>query len=430
MEEYNRIDIQQICSHICSGGTPKSTVAEYYDGNIPWLNTKEINFNRIYETEKTITEEGLNNSSAKWIPANSVIVAMYGATAGKTAITKIPLTTNQACCNLTIDSTKADYRFVYYALFNDYSYLASLTNGGAQQNLNAQQIKEFEIPFPSLEEQKRIADILSSIDDKIELNRRINENLEQQAQALFKAWFVDFEPFKDGEFVDSEFGMIPKGWDIKPLEYLVTKVKSGDWGKDEPTGNHTIKTFCMRGADFPNIKEGNKGKMPIRYILEKNFREKSLCDGNVVVEISGGSPTQSTGRIVLVDKSFIADCDNALICTNFCKSLEIKENYSFFFYLMWQYLYDSKVMFIYENGSNGLKNLNINSLIERESFVIPTKEVVARFNLVASNLLSTKQANGIEISRLAYLRDTLLPKLMSGELRIDEIETKNTRWRN
>ena len=92
---------------------------------------------------------------------------------------------------------------------------------------------------------------------------------------------------------------------------------------------------------------------------------------------------------------------------------------------MWQYLYDSKVMFIYENGSNGLKNLNINSLIERESFVIPTKEVVARFNLVASNLLSTKQANGIEISRLAYLRDTLLPKLMSGELRIDEIETKN-----
>ena len=350
---------------------------------------------------------------------------MYGATAGKTAITKIPLTTNQACCNLTIDSTKADYRFVYYALFNDYSYLASLTNGGAQQNLNAQQIKEFEIPFPSLEEQKRIADILSSIDDKIELNRRINENLEQQAQALFKAWFVDFEPFKDGEFVDSEFGMIPKGWDIKPLEYLVTKVKSGDWGKDEPTGNHTIKTFCMRGADFPNIKEGNKGKMPIRYILEKNFREKSLCDGNVVVEISGGSPTQSTGRIVLVDKSFIADCDNALICTNFCKSLEIKENYSFFFYLMWQYLYDSKVMFIYENGSNGLKNLNINSLIERESFVIPTKEVVARFNLVASNLLSTKQANGIEISRLAYLRDTLLPKLMSGELRIDEIETKN-----
>lgn len=188
MEEYDKIEIQQICSNICSGGTPKSTVAEYYGGNIPWLNTKEINFCRIYKTEKTITDEGFNNSSAKWIPANSVIVAMYGATAGKTAITRIPLTTNQACCNLTIDSTKADYRFAYYALCNDYAFLSSLANGGAQQNLNTQQIKEFEIPFPSLREQKRIADILSSLDDKIELNRRINDNLEQQAQALFKDW--------------------------------------------------------------------------------------------------------------------------------------------------------------------------------------------------------------------------------------------------
>ena len=160
-------------------------------------------------------------------------------------------------------------------------------------------------------------------------NRQINDNLEQQAQALFKAWFVDFEPFKDGEFVDDNFVRRPYGWNVKPLEYLVEKVKSGDWGKDEQMGNYTMRTFCMRGADFPDIKEGSKGKMPIRYILEKNFKEKSLCDGNVVVEISGGSPTQSTGRIVLIDKTFIADCDNALICTNFCKSLEIKESFSF-----------------------------------------------------------------------------------------------------
>ena len=149
---------------------------------------------------------------------------MYGATAGKTAITRVPLTTNQACCNLTIDSTKADYRFVYYALCNDYAFLSSLANGGAQQNLNAQQIKEFEIPSPSLGEQKRIADILSSIDDKIELNRRINDNLEQQAQALFKAWFVDFEPFKDGEFVDSELGRIPEGWKVTELGKVTKQI--------------------------------------------------------------------------------------------------------------------------------------------------------------------------------------------------------------
>lgn len=185
MEEITNIKISELCSKVCSGGTPKSSVPSYYDGNIPWLNTKEINFNRIYSTEKSITEDGLNNSSAKWIDKNAVIVAMYGATAGKTAISKIPLTTNQACCNLMIDADKADYRFVYYALVSEYNRLASLANGGAQQNLNAQQIKDFEIPFFSLKDQKRIANILSTLDDKIELNRRINDNLEQQAQLLF-----------------------------------------------------------------------------------------------------------------------------------------------------------------------------------------------------------------------------------------------------
>lgn len=177
MEDNKYIKISKLCKKVCSGGTPKSSVASYYDGNIPWLNTKEINFNRIYSTERNITEEGFNNSSAKWIEKNAVVVAMYGATAGKSAISKIPLTTNQACCNLMVDPEKADYRFVYYALASDYNRLASLANGGAQQNLNAQQIKDFEIPEFTLEEQKRIADILSSLDDKIELNRRINDNL-------------------------------------------------------------------------------------------------------------------------------------------------------------------------------------------------------------------------------------------------------------
>lgn len=177
MKEYDRIQIQDICTRICSGGTPKSTVEEYYGGTIPWLNTKEINFNRIHSTEKTITNKGLENSSAKWIDENAVIVAMYGATAGKSAISKIPLTTNQACCNLIVDQNKADYRFVYYALYNDYNRLASLANGGAQQNLNAMQIKEFDIPYPSIEEQTAIADFLSALDDKIEINRQINDNL-------------------------------------------------------------------------------------------------------------------------------------------------------------------------------------------------------------------------------------------------------------
>ena len=177
MEEWKTYKLEDLCKRICSGGTPKSTCEEFYGGTIPWLNTKEVNFNRIYETESTITQTGYNNSSAKWVDANSIIVAMYGNTAGKVALAKIPLTTNQACCNLTIDELKADYRYLFYYLLSQYDIIKSKANGAAQQNLNAQQIKDLLIPLPSLETQRVISDILTALDDKIELNNRINHNL-------------------------------------------------------------------------------------------------------------------------------------------------------------------------------------------------------------------------------------------------------------
>ena len=183
--------LSDICTKIASGGTPLTRRDDYYGGDIPWLRTQEINFGNIYSTEKTITELGLKNSSAKIIPKDSVIVAMYGATAGKSAINKIPLATNQACCNLIIDNSKADYRFVYYYLVNSYEKLLSAAVGAAQQNLGSKQISAMTINLPPLDQQKKIADILSSLDEKIELNRRMNETLKQLGQALFRHYFVD-----------------------------------------------------------------------------------------------------------------------------------------------------------------------------------------------------------------------------------------------
>ncbi|WP_368651499.1 MULTISPECIES: restriction endonuclease subunit S [Streptococcaceae] len=176
-EDWETVALSDLCIKICSGGTPASKRKDYYGGGIPWLNTKEVDFNFIENTEKTITNDGLAHSSAKWIKPNSVIVAMYGATAGRVAITKIPLTTNQACCNLEINGAIADYRFIYYWLKNSFVYVKSLANGGAQQNLNAQMIKDLEIRLPALKVQEYIADILSVLDNKIENNKRINHHL-------------------------------------------------------------------------------------------------------------------------------------------------------------------------------------------------------------------------------------------------------------
>ena len=151
--------MSEVCKNICSGGTPLTSKAEYYDGNIPWLRTQEVDYCEIHSTLRNITQLGLKNSSAKMIPANCVIVAMYGATAAKVAINKIPLCTNQACCNLEIDEKQALVRYVYQWICKQYEVLKAMGEG-SQHNINAKKVKDFKIPIPTLEEQNRIVSIL------------------------------------------------------------------------------------------------------------------------------------------------------------------------------------------------------------------------------------------------------------------------------
>lgn len=366
--------ISSICSRICSGGTPKSTENSYYGGTIPWLNTKEIDFNVIESTEKTITEAGLNNSSAKWVEAPSVIVAMYGATAGKVAISNIRLTTNQACCNLNIDPERADYRFVYYALKNDFTRLSSMANGGAQQNLNAQQIKDFDIPDFSLSEQKRIAAILSSLDEKIETNRKINARLEELAQALFKSWFIDFEPFG---------GKMPEEWILKPID----EVYHIRYGKGLSKSQFINNGYPVYGANGI-----------IGYINQPNVNQK------VVLITSRGSGSG--------DVSYTYD-DEAFI-TNNSFIVEPNPDYA---YMGLPYIYQSFKKLDFKGLCSGsaqpqLTNLAISSL----SIIVPNKDVVDKFTRITSTLYGLIFSIIKKSSRLAALRDTLLPKLMSGEL--------------
>lgn len=152
-----------ICKKVVSGGTPQAGNPEYYGGTIPWLRTQEVGWKDITDTAVKITEAGLNASSAKWIPENCVIVAMYGATAAKVAINKIPLTTNQACCNLEIDEKQALYRYVFHWLCKEYFSLKALGQG-SQSNINAQTIKQYKIPVPSLEVQAKIVNVLDNFD--------------------------------------------------------------------------------------------------------------------------------------------------------------------------------------------------------------------------------------------------------------------------
>lgn len=397
--EWKEVRLGDVCTRVCSGGTPKSTNLSYYGGEIPWLNTKEIDFNRIYSTEKTITDSGLNNSSAKWIVPNTVTVAMYGATAGKSCIVKVPMTTNQACCNLTINDEVADYEFVYYSLKNDYTTLASLANGGAQQNLNAQIIKDYVLKMPSLADQRRIASILSSLDRKIELNNKINADLEEMAQAIFKNWFVDFEPFRDGKFVDSELGMIPEGWKVGTLGDITknksAKVKERNDVKvlsPVTTGElvlseeyFTKQVFSSSIAKYKIVNKGDFAYNPARVNIGSLGRNEFDFDGCV-------SPVYVVFSV-----------------------LDGYENY-FDLFRKTDFFKDSVASLAIGGVRQSLSYDDL-SLIET---IIPSEKIVEEFNNLYNEMKKTIKANKLENSRLSLLRDTLLPRLMSGEIEVPE----------
>src|SRR5699024_2301119 len=192
------------------------------------------------------------NSSAKRFPVNTVTIAMYGATVGKLGILKQEMATNQACCNIVVDPKKCDYRFLFYYLKYNRKELVSLANGAAQQNLNQSTILNFPFPNIKLEEQVLIADILSSFDDKIENNNAIIANLEEQSQTIFKSWFVDFEPFQDGEFIESELGRIPNNWTVVTLKEVSEEIVTGKTPPTKDPENYGNKMPFVTIPDMHN----------------------------------------------------------------------------------------------------------------------------------------------------------------------------------
>ena len=418
-KEYKLIDVLDALIDY-RGKTPKKI-----DRGIPLITAKIVKGGRINEPNEFLAEEDYDKWMVRGFPKAGDVVLTTEAPLGEVAqLDDRKIALAQRIVTLRGKKNVLDNTYLkYYFLSNvGQSRLKARETGTTVTGIKQSELREVLVTCPPFAIQQKIANILSSLDDKIEVNRRINEQLEELAGALFKSWFVDFEPFKDGEFVDSELGMIPKGWKVGTFSNVVDSTLGGDWGKENEQGNYTKEVFCIRGADIPEIKIGNRGKMPIRYILEKNFAKKSLANNDLVVEISGGSPTQSTGRVCRVTSELLEKYNNSLICTNFCRAIKPFADYSAYIYYYWQYLYDQGTMFNYENGTTGIKNLMINDILDKEPIVIPPINIVEQYKDVVETFATKIQKNGEEIEKLATLRDTLLPKLMSGEIDVNEVE--------
>mgnify|MGYP002726129429 CR=1 FL=1 len=400
---YETMKINDICTKVTSGGTPKSTNSEFYNPKeIPWLKTGEVNYCRLYDTETYISKEGLARSSAKLIPENSVIIAMYGQgdTAGRVAINKIPLSTNQACCNLIINHEIANYEYVYYALSTLYDKLVSLKNGGAQPNLNAGIIKEVEIPFPELVTQKKIASILSTYDYLIENNHKQIKLLEESAQRLYKEWFMDlhFPGYEDVEIVDG----VPKGWTYKRVEEFgeVITGKTPSTSKTEYYGGNIpfVTIPDMHGKVFPLVTEKTLTKVGADTQKNKYLPANTVivsCIATVGLVNIAVEPCQTNQQI----NSVILHDDNDL----------------YFFYESMK-----RIKALLDGvGSNGATMTNVNKTkFSNIKVLYPTEDLVMKYNefckpifdkilMLSKRILVSKQA-----------RDRLLPKMMSGEIEV------------
>ena len=223
--EWKEVTLGEIGT-IVGGATPSTKNTSFYDGNIPWLTPKDLSVNSnkyILRGERNITEAGFKSCSCKMLPKGSVLFSSR-APIGYVAITANDMCTNQGFKSV-IPNEETDSEFLYYLLKYNKDNIASQGSGTTFAEVSGKTMKEIEVMVPKeTDDQRRIASILSSLDRKIELNNKINADLEEMAQAIFKNWFVDFEPFKDGKFVDSELGMIPEGWKVGSLGDMGTIV--------------------------------------------------------------------------------------------------------------------------------------------------------------------------------------------------------------
>ena len=396
---------------LSSGGTPNKSNASYWDGDIPWISAKSMYDDYLYSSDVSITNEGLNNGS-KLAPINSILLL----TRGSGLFNRIPvcLVKKEMAFNQDvkcIESSNQDIvsnLFLFYWLMGNKLEISNIleTTGIGAGKIDTERFKNITIQLPPIESQRILINFAESIMLKIELNRRINANLEAQAQALFKSWFVDFEPFRDGEFVESELGMIPKGWRVGTLGEVGEIVGGSTPSKARPDyyTNNGISWLTPKDLSVSNCKFTAKGETDITQEGYDSCSTKLMPKGSVL--FSSRAPI---GYITIAKNE---------ICTNQgFKSVIPKIAGTAFLY----YFLKMSTKEIENKATGSTFKEASGSLMKSLPLVIAPNEIMDGFEESVEPILNQQEILEDESSRLATLRDTLLPRLMSGELKVNEL---------
>lgn len=408
--EWKEVRLGDVCS-IQRGASPRPIQKFISKEGMPWVKIADatgISSRYISSTSEYIIKEGVSKS--RIVHPGDLIVS-NSATPGLPKFMAI-----EACVHdgwlIIRDLDGIDKVFLYYVFINIRRRLSNQANGSVFMNLKTDIVKDFVIKLPTLDDQRRIASILSSLDRKIELNNKINADLEEMAQAIFKNWFVDFDPFKDGKFVDSELGMIPEGWKvgkITDIGCLITDYVSNGSFASLKQNVHLYET--KEYAQF--IRNTDLKTNTFSVYVDKHsydFLSKSTLYGNEIIISNVGD----VGSVHLCPKLDIP----MTLGNNIIMLRPNEKEYNYFLYLWFKYFSGQGLIQGIKGGSaqpkfnkTDFKNLPL---------LIPSFEIIERSYWIFESMFSILSSNIKENSRLSLLRDTLLPRLMSGELEVPE----------
>ncbi len=394
MEEWKEYKLHEI-GRIVGGATPPTKDSANYDGEISWITPKDLsNFTGRYiqKGERSITKKGFDSSSCQILPKGSILFSSR-APIGYIAIAANELCTNQGFKSIIPDNNLVNNLFLYYLLKYNKEEIEGLGSGTTFKEVSAKVMQNFDIKIPSIQTQKKIADILSSLDDKIELNRRINDNLEQQAQALFKSWFVDFEPFKGRKFVDSELGMIPEGWRVGNLLDIA-------------------KLYDAKRKPLSSRERENMKKIYPYYGATSimDYVDKYIFDGTYLLMGEDGSVMDDKGY------PYLQYVFGKFWSNNHAHVMQGKNNFST--EMLHSLLLKKNISPIVTGAVQAkISQANMRKILITQ----PPHEITIIFSSLIKPIYEIRKKNELENQRLSILRDTLLPKLMSGELKINDI---------
>lgn len=403
--EWKEVTLGEVSSKIGDGlhGTPK------YDdeGSYFFINGNNLNCGKIIikdDTKRVGIEEFVKNQ--KELNEQTILVSINGTIGNVAKYNNEPCILGKSACYINVIK-EVDKEFIYYILTSA-NFKRNITNeatGTTIKNVSLKQMREYKFNIPcNLADQRRIASILSSLDRKIELNNKINADLEEMAQAIFKNWFVDFEPFKDGKFVDSELGMIPEGWKVGCL---------GDMGAVVCGKTPSKSNSNYYGGDIPFIKipdmHGN--------VFVENSEDRLTEEGSLS-QIKKLIPPYSL-MVSCIATVGLVSINTKPSHTNQQINTVIPHNKSALFYL-YQHIKNNEE-FLKNMGRGGTTTLNVNTKsFSNIRLLIPSEIALEQFHGIVEGLFKKIEQNLHESRTLSLLRDTLLPRLMSGELEVPE----------